>query len=81
MSKRTIPLKIRGCLRDLDHGLFRYEFRIDPLVHDGKAFLFFRYALECDLKNKHCRKEIAADLRKKHAAAWRRYHDWKEARE
>ncbi len=78
--KRTdIPLKIRGAKLDCDGGIFRYEFRITPLVQGSGVFLFMRYCLACDLLDPECRKLIARDLRKKHHEAWQRYHAWREA--
>lgn len=79
-TREHTRLKIRGAKIDCNGGIYRYDFRIDPIVHDGKPFLFYRYCLECDLHDDECRKILARDLRKKHSEAWQRYHVWKENR-
>ena len=76
-------LKVTGTHIDCGGGIHRYDFVISPLVPDSPIFRFMRYCVECDLDKtylNHTRKEIAADLRKKHQQTWQRYHAWKENR-
>lgn len=77
----TVVLRITGSITVVNDYEARYNFTISPYIDVAPSFHFtMQFYNDERLKSnaQNLRRYMAVMLRNRHAAAWKRYHNWME---